>query len=73
MIIFGISTKQKLKPAGQHSCPACNQHASFGRIVTARRFSLFFIPIIPLGSSDTGRVVCQNCGSEFAASMIQPA
>ena len=71
MIIFGLSTKDKAKSAGTHRCPACNQQAAFARLVRVRRFTLFFLPILPLGSSDTGRVVCQNCGSQFDASLIE--
>ena len=66
MIIFGFSTKEKAKRSGKFECPACHQHSYYDKLVRARRFTIFFIPILPLGSSDTGRVVCENCGSEFA-------
>jgi transcription elongation factor Elf1 len=73
MIIFGISTKEKAKSAGTFACPACGKHARFAKIVRSRRFTLFFIPIIPLGSSDTGRVICQNCGSEYSENVLANA
>ena len=73
MIIIGLSTKEKTRRAGQFHCPACQQRASYAKIVRARRFTLFFIPLIPLGSSGTGRVVCENCGSEYSESMIAAA
>ena len=70
MIIFGISTKEKAKPVGTFDCPACGKHATFAKIVHSRRFTLFFIPVIPLGSTDTHRVICQNCGSEYSENML---
>jgi len=73
MIIFGISTKEKAKAAGSADCPACGQHTSFAKIVRSRRFTLFFIPIMPLGSTDTHRVICQNCGSEYSENVLQRA
>jgi transcription elongation factor Elf1 len=64
-IIFGISSRQKAKTAGQFNCPVCTAPRSYSELRTSRYFSLFFIPLIPLGSSSTGRVVCNHCGTEF--------
>lgn len=69
-IIFGIDTKEKAKPAGQFHCPACNADRTFAELRRSRRFSLFFIPVIPLGSSSLGRVQCTTCGSEFDPSVV---
>lgn len=70
MIIFGFSTKQKAKTAGQFHCPVCQTDRTYAELRHSRRFTLFFIPVLPLGSSSTGRVICTNCGSEFSESVV---
>lgn len=70
MIIFGITSKQKAKPAGKFACPVCETTRTYAELRQVRRFTLFFIPIIPLGSRSLGRVVCTHCGSEFDESTV---
>jgi transcription elongation factor Elf1 len=65
MIIFGISTKEAAKPAGRFHCPVCGAERTYAQLVRKRRFTLFFLPVLPLGKSSLGRVRCTNCGSEF--------
>lgn len=69
MIIFGISSKQKAKPAGTFHCPVCEAKRTYAELRQTRRFTLFFIPVLPLGSSSTGRIICTTCGSEFSENM----
>ena len=71
MIIFGISTKEKTKPVGHFLCPVCQTQRTYAELRRSRRFTLFFIPVLPLGSSSLGRVVCMTCGSEFAEGAVQ--
>jgi rubredoxin len=71
MIIFGISSKQKAKPGGQFECPVCQTARTYAELRQTRRFTLFFIPVLPLGSSSAGRIVCTTCGSEFDESLAQ--
>jgi uncharacterized Zn finger protein (UPF0148 family) len=70
MIIFGFSSKQKAKRAGQFQCPVCHTQRTYAELRDTRRFTLFFVPVLPLGSSDTGRIVCTACGSEFPRSEV---
>ena len=65
LIVFGISSKQKAKPAGTFQCPVCRTRRTYVELRRSRRFTLFFVPVLPLGSSRLGRVVCATCGSEF--------
>lgn len=69
MIIFGLSTKEKAKQAGRFQCPVCKAQRTYAELRHSRRFTLFFIPVLPLGSSSTGRVICTHCGSEFSESL----
>lgn len=70
IIIFGLSTKEKLKPSGQFQCPVCNAQRTYAELRQSRRFTLFFIPIVPLGSHSLGRIRCTTCGTEFDQSVI---
>ena len=70
MIIFGISNKRKAKPAGEFHCPVCETQRTYAELRQSRRFTLFFIPILPLGSSSLGRIVCTVCGSEFSRQTV---
>ncbi len=60
MLIFGFSTKQILLATLVYICEVCGNNAAHHLVRRARRFTLFFIPILPLGSSylDT----CTACG-----------
>jgi hypothetical protein len=71
MIIFGFSSKVKARPAGQFQCPVCRAPRTYAELRQSRRFTLFFIPVLPLGSSRLGRVVCTTCGSEFAEDAVR--
>ena len=70
-IIFGLSSKVKARPAGQFHCPVCRSQRTYAELRQSRRFTLFFIPVLPLGSSSLGRVVCTTCGSEFAEGAVR--
>lgn len=64
MLIFGFSTKQILLATLVYICEVCGNNAAHQLVRRARRFTLFFIPILPLGSSyaDT----CTACGRTIA-------
>jgi len=64
-IIFGIDSKVKAKPSGTFQCPVCNVQRTYGELRQSRRFTLFFIPVLPLGSTSLNRVQCMTCDSEF--------
>jgi hypothetical protein len=70
LIIFGISSKQTARPAGQFHCPVCQATRTYAELRRSRRFTLFFVPVLPLGSSSLGRVVCTGCASEFSKEVV---
>ncbi len=58
MIIFGISSSERPGPAQTDLCPHCGQRS----LVAHRRFRffhLFWLPVVPLGSSVS--VTCEHC------------
>ncbi|WP_375424255.1 zinc-ribbon domain-containing protein [uncultured Friedmanniella sp.] len=60
MLIFGFSTKQVLLATLVYICEVCGNNAAHRLIKRVRRFTLFFIPIFPVGTRyiDT----CTACG-----------
>lgn len=70
LIIFGISSKVKARRGGEFHCPVCKSQRTYAELRQTRRFTLFFIPVLPLGSSSTGRVQCTTCGSEFNSGAV---
>ena len=60
IILFGTRRKTANLGRAMHGCPRCNQQSWFNYARTSRHFTLFFIPLIPLGS--TTHAVCGSCG-----------
>lgn len=60
MLIFGLSTKQILLATLVYVCEVCGNNAAHHLVKRVRRFTLFFIPIFPVGTRyvDT----CTACG-----------
>lgn len=58
--LFGVRTKAK--PLGQmeYPCSKCARSTMFTAIESKRWFTLFFIPVIPLGGNHLIR--CNLCG-----------
>ena len=58
--LFGVRTKAK--PIGQveNSCSQCGRPTMQAIVETQRWFTLFFIPVIPLGGNQSAR--CGVCG-----------
>jgi hypothetical protein len=49
LLIFGIGTKESLLGVPYYVCETCGQAAAHRLLKHSRRFTLFFIPLIPLG------------------------
>ena len=60
MLIFGLSTKDFLMATLVFLCERCHQQGAHQLVKRVRRFSLFFIPLFPVGTRyfDT----CTVCG-----------
>lgn len=69
MIIFGTSNKMKTVGSGQFHCPNCRTMRTYERKQAKRYFSLYFIPLIPMG--DAGEFVeCQTCHLTFRPEVL---
>jgi hypothetical protein len=60
MIIFGIKTYTRLLATLSLVCPHCRQQAAHRLFENVNKFTLFFIPLFPVGTSR--RMDCTYCG-----------
>jgi transcription elongation factor Elf1 len=60
LFIFGIKTAVKVLPARMATCQFCGQFARHFLEEHARKFTLFFIPV--LTTSRSYQTTCSNCG-----------
>ncbi|NWG17364.1 MAG: zinc-ribbon domain-containing protein [Chloroflexi bacterium] len=69
MIIFGTSARTKTIGEGLFYCPNCQETRRYELKQARQFFSLYFIPLIPLG--EAGRfVLCQTCGMAFQPDVL---
>lgn len=59
MLIFGLSTKQVLLATLMYVCDVCGNQAAHQLVKRVRRFTLFFIPVFPVGTTYTD--TCTFC------------
>jgi hypothetical protein len=69
LIILGLTSRDNLLGTVSYVCEHCGQPGAHQLIERVRRFSVFFIPLIPLGSRhfDT----CTVCGRTIERSQQQ--
>ena len=60
MIIFGTTGLNSTKERGAFNCPRCSMQRGYRWISVNRFFTLYFIPLIPLGTRYLD--VCTVCG-----------
>jgi hypothetical protein len=69
MIIFGTKAKFETISQGMFYCPHCQAQRSYSLKRGKKYFSLYFIPIIPMG--DLGEFVeCDACGITYAPAVL---
>ena len=66
MLIFGLSVSEDLLSTLIYACENCGNSAAHRLIKRTRKFSFFFIPLFPVGSTyvDT----CTACGRVIGVS-----
>ncbi len=64
MIIFGTRGIRSTIKEGQFNCPQCEQSMPYRHRKVTKFFTLYFIPIIPLGSAGE-YVECGSCKGTF--------
>ncbi len=54
MIIFGTQPKTSTVRRGEFYCPSCETRCKYSWVRVTQRFSLFFVPVLPLGDLAEG-------------------
>lgn len=68
-IIFGTRVRQSPVGEGEFICPSCRAPRKYNKTKATRWFTLYFIPVIPLGT--VGEFVqCQTCGVTFKPAVL---
>jgi hypothetical protein len=66
LFLFGLRRKAKVLGQVDQSCSKCNRQTVHSAIESQRWFTMFFIPVIPLGKSYAVR--CNLCGLTLTSS-----
>ena len=61
LVIFGLSRKERPLGLIALGCPTCGHPGPQSLVHRRTRFTLFFVPVLPLRSRHEAR--CPNCGT----------
>ncbi|HLV34432.1 MAG TPA: zinc-ribbon domain-containing protein [Spirillospora sp.] len=69
-IVFGTKVKTEIVGEGEFFCPSCQTQRKYVRKRGKNYFSLYFIPLFPLG--DVGEFIeCQHCGRSYNPDVLK--
>lgn len=69
MIIYGTKPKSTRIDEGTFFCPVCEAERTYDLFSVRTYFTLYFIPLFPVGSGDE-HIQCENCSGTFASELI---
>ena len=69
MIIFGTTTLNSTRDTGPFHCPRCSMQRTYHLKSANRFFTLYFIPLIPMGSAGQW-VECASCGGTYGEEVL---
>ncbi|MDO5980958.1 TerB family tellurite resistance protein [Flavivirga spongiicola] len=69
MIIFGTRGVRSTKATGMFDCPQCEDNRGYRHRKVTQFFTLYFIPLIPLGNKGE-YVECDHCKGTFITKVI---
>ena len=69
MIIYGTRGKNVHVDSGEFTCPRCADEQSYKHIEVKNYFTLYFIPLIPMGKAGE-YIECEGCGGTFAPEIL---
>ena len=70
MIIFGTTGVKTTIKEGNFHCPQCNTQTKYRHRKVNKFFTLYFIPLIPLGSAGEF-VECRCCKGTFVPRVLE--
>lgn len=71
-IIFGSAPRFKTTGKGSFTCPNCGETRNYERKEVRQYLTLYFIPLIPVGSPRE-IIECMTCGRQFSAAVLDGA
>jgi len=69
MIIFGTTSMDSTKESGAFHCPRCGMQRGYRWISVNRYFTLYFIPLIPMGSAGE-YIKCDSCSGTYGTEVL---
>ena len=69
LVIYGWRTLESQAEYGQFHCPVCQGQRQYTLIKLNRYFTLYFIPLIPLGTVAQA-VECHSCRRQFEQDVL---
>jgi len=69
MIIYGTRGRNVHTDSGEFTCPRCGIEQSYKHYEVKNYFTLYFIPLIPIGSAGEF-VECEGCAGTFAPEIL---
>ena len=69
MIIYGTTGRNVDVGGGQFHCPTCGMDSTYKHCEVKRYFTLYFIPLIPMGSAGEF-VECIGCGGSWSPEIL---
>jgi hypothetical protein len=72
MIIFGWRTCESTAGLGTFTCPSCRTVQPYRHVTYRRWFTLYFLPVIPLGRVSE-QVECQGCLRSYSMQVLEAA
>jgi len=70
LLIFGVRTRAKKVGEGDFFCPRCGVDRHYLLQRMRRWFTLFFIPVFPVGTTTGEHVRCDTCGGTFVTAVL---
>jgi len=70
LIIWGTKGVEGVMGSGQFFCPGCSANVPYDHKRIRRFFTLYFIPLIPLGTVQEW-VECKQCGGAFETQVLE--
>lgn len=70
MIIFGTTTIRRTIAEGHFHCPQCGGTHPYRHRKPTMFFTLYFIPLIPMGGNGQEYVECRSCNGAFTLGVL---
>jgi hypothetical protein len=70
MIIYGTTVIRRTMGEGQFNCPNCGGTHPYRHRKPTQFFTLYFIPLIPMGSGGEEYVECRTCSGAYTLGVL---